>query len=179
MMVAHSVEVVQVVVGKDGLSGLVVFAGGLLPRLRPGSRVQILHALTPLHHMGGHVQSSQWEAHQCGQLVPPLANLFQQLTRTIKQTKTSLVSVERHNFHNESAGEVVCLRQKKTTTTSAGCSGLKSRIDPEQIRAQAEQMGTHFKCHCVSTSLGQSGCRETSMAAIEIQHTSVAPYLLI
>lgn len=69
VMVAHGVEVIQVVAGNDGLRRLELLAGGLLPRVG-----------IPLHHVGGHVHSGHWEAHQRGQLVPPLANLFQHFT---------------------------------------------------------------------------------------------------
>lgn len=98
VMVAHGVEVVQIVVGKDGLCRLELFSGGLLPRLLPGSRVQILHALTPLHHMGGHVQSSHRETHQGGELVPPLANLLQRFTSNTIQHQTPHTSLSRLNW---------------------------------------------------------------------------------
>lgn len=80
MMVTHSVKVVQIVMGKGHVGRLVVLAWGLSPGWWQGPRAQIPHTLTPLHHMGGHVQTSQRETHQGWQLVPPLAHLFQHFT---------------------------------------------------------------------------------------------------
>lgn len=149
VMVAHSVEVIQVDVRKDGLSRRDwLFAGGLLPRLLPASRVHILHALTPLHHMGRHVQSSHWETHQRGQLVPPLANLFffftcrsyilhthKYYTRTRIKWTTQLVKSNHL--------EIVWLRQKKEKLNKEITSwnyqtGLFSKDNGEVIKLEED-----------------------------------------
>lgn len=77
VVVTHGVEVIQIVEGEGHVRGLVVLACRLLPRRGPGSQIQVPHALASLHHMGGHVQPSQGETHQGGQLIPPLSYLFQ------------------------------------------------------------------------------------------------------
>lgn len=64
VMVAHGVQVVQIVVGEGHVGRLVVLAWGLWPGCWPGPWVQVLHTLTPLHYIGGHVQTSQREMHQ-------------------------------------------------------------------------------------------------------------------
>lgn len=77
MMVAHSVEVIQIVMREGHVGRLVLLPEGMLPqRRRPGPIVQVLHALTPLDHVRGHVQSRQGEMHQSRQLVPPVTHLF-------------------------------------------------------------------------------------------------------
>lgn len=78
VVITHSVQVVQIVVGKDPIRRLWLFAWRLPPRLRPGSPIHVLGALTPLDNMGRHVQAGHGKTHRVGQLVPSLANLFQQ-----------------------------------------------------------------------------------------------------
>lgn len=63
MMVAHSVEVIQIVLG-EGDVGRLVTSRRLLPGWRPGPHIQVLHTLTSLDDMRGHVQASQGETHQ-------------------------------------------------------------------------------------------------------------------
>lgn len=77
VMVTHSVEVVLILLWEGQVGSLVVLPRGRLPGGWPCPQVQVPHALTPLHHVGGHVQSSQGETHQGWQLIPPLADLFQ------------------------------------------------------------------------------------------------------
>lgn len=80
MMVTHSIEVIQIVMGEDHVSRLVVLSWGLLPGRCGRSQVQVPHTLSSLHYMRGHVQTSKGEAHQGWQLVPSLAHLFKQIS---------------------------------------------------------------------------------------------------
>lgn len=68
MVVADGVQVVEEVQRVAGGK-----ADGLLPG-GPGAR-PCLGVGAPPCYMGSHVESRQWEPHQCGELVPSLSNL--------------------------------------------------------------------------------------------------------
>ena len=73
VVVTDGVEVVQEVRRVAGGQ-----AGWLLPGRRPGAR-HGLGAGAPLGHVGSHVEPSERELHQRGELVPPLAHLAEAL----------------------------------------------------------------------------------------------------
>lgn len=79
MVVTHCIEVIEEVrrQGHVWVTNMMTAAFRLFPCGGPGSQVpQVPHALGPLHHVGGHVQPGQGEAHLGGQLVAPLAHLI-------------------------------------------------------------------------------------------------------